>query len=49
MKKSPAMRDVGFLTILQRSLEWAADEEVTTPIPDNFPTAEETSVIEIEE
>ena len=45
---SPAMRDVAFLTILKRSLEWAADEDVTTAIPDTFPTPEKISLVEVE-
>ncbi len=43
-----AMRCVGFLTILKRSCEWAAGEEVTFPIPANFPTKDAISVIEVE-
>jgi type 1 glutamine amidotransferase len=46
--ESPAMRDIAFLTIIKRSLEWAAGKEVTTRIPDNFPTADEVSLIEAE-
>ena len=46
--ESPAMRDVAFLTILKRSLEWAAGKEVTTEVPDNFPTADEISLVEAE-
>lgn len=48
-QKAPAMRDVAFLTILKRSLEWAAQEEVTTEIPENFPTADTISLIEADE
>jgi hypothetical protein len=44
--KMPAMKCVGFLTLVARSCEWAATGEVTIPIPDNFPTAEKTSVVE---
>lgn len=42
----PAMKCVGFLTLVARSCEWAATGKVTIPIPDNFPTAEKTSVVE---
>lgn len=45
---APAMRDVAFLTLLRRSLEWAAGKEVTTPVPDNFPTEDTISLIEAE-
>lgn len=41
-----AMRCVGFVTLLGRSCEWAATGKVTMPIPDNFPTADKTSVVE---
>lgn len=34
---------VGFITTLVRGAEWAATGKVTTPIPDDFPTADETS------
>jgi type 1 glutamine amidotransferase len=40
-----AMRDVGFVTTLQRGTEWAATGKVTIPIPKNFPTADKTSPI----
>lgn len=32
---------VGFLTCLIRGCEWAATGEVTAPIPDDFPTADD--------
>ncbi len=41
-----AMSCVGFVTTLLRGTEWAATGEVTIPIPDNFPTAKQTSTIE---
>jgi type 1 glutamine amidotransferase len=34
---------VGFITTLQRGAEWAATGKVTTKLPDDFPTAENTS------
>jgi hypothetical protein len=34
---------VGFITALVRGSEWAATGNVTTPIPDDFPTADATS------
>jgi type 1 glutamine amidotransferase len=34
---------VGFITTLQRGVEWAATGKVTLPIPDDFPTADTTS------
>ena len=49
LEKAPAMRDVAFQTILKRSLEWAAQKEVTTEIPGNFPTADKISLIEATE
>ena len=33
---------VGFITALQRGTEWAAINRVTLPIPDDFPTAQQT-------
>lgn len=39
-----AMNDVGFVTTLNRGTEWAATGEVTIKVPDNFPTADKTSV-----
>lgn len=38
-----SMKCVGFQTTLLRGTEWVATGKVTIPIPDNFPTAEETS------
>lgn len=40
-----AFRCVGFRTLLQRSTEWLATGEVTLPVPENFPTADEISVV----
>lgn len=40
-----AFRCVGFRTMLQRSAEWLAKGKVTIPIPDNFPTERQISVI----
>lgn len=40
------MKCVGFQVLLFRSCEWAATGKCTTPIPDNFPTAESTSVVD---
>jgi type 1 glutamine amidotransferase len=34
---------VGFMTCFLRGAEWAATGKVTTPIPDDFPTENETS------
>lgn len=41
-----AMRCVGFLSIVERACEWAATGNVTFPVPENFPSADKTSVIE---
>jgi len=40
-----AMRCVGFLTTLRRGTEWAATGRVTLPIPANFPTKDQGSVV----
>lgn len=40
-----ALRCVGFRTMLQRSTEWLAKGKVTIPIPDNFPTEKQISVV----
>ncbi|MCB1122008.1 MAG: ThuA domain-containing protein [Verrucomicrobiae bacterium] len=39
-----SVRNVGFITTLQRGTEWAATGEVTQKVPEDFPTAYETSV-----
>jgi hypothetical protein len=36
------MRCAGFQCTLQRGTEWAATGEVTLPVPEDFPTAQET-------
>ncbi|MEM9445978.1 MAG: ThuA domain-containing protein [Verrucomicrobiota bacterium] len=38
-----AFQGVGLITMLQRSVEWAATGKVTIPIPDDFPTADKSS------
>lgn len=38
------MRDAAFLTILPRAIQWLAGREVTYPIPDDFPTANDRSL-----
>ena len=35
-----AMRCVGFLTTVRRGIEWAATGNVTQPVPEEFPTAD---------
>ena len=39
-----SVRNVGFITTLQRGVEWAATGDVTQKIPEDFPTAYETTV-----
>ncbi|HZV36326.1 MAG TPA: ThuA domain-containing protein [Verrucomicrobiae bacterium] len=39
-----SIKDVGFVTTLNRGAEWAATGNVTQKIPDNFPTADHTSI-----
>ncbi len=39
------MKSVGFLTVLRRGCEWTGAGEVTLPVPENFPTAEDPSVV----
>jgi uncharacterized protein len=39
-----SVRNVGFITTLQRGVEWAATGKVTQKVPDDFPTAYDTSV-----
>ena len=39
-----SMKDVGFVTTLNRGAEWAATGQVTIPVPANFPTADKVSV-----
>ena len=38
-----SMKDVGFVTTLNRGTEWAATGRVTQKVPQNFPTAEKLS------
>ena len=42
-----AYRCVGFRTLLSRVTEWLATDQVSLTIPDNFPTAEQTSTISL--
>jgi type 1 glutamine amidotransferase len=37
-----SMNCVGFITTLQRGTEWAATGEVTLPVPNNVPTADDS-------
>lgn len=39
------MRCVGFITTLRRGTEWAATGQVTLPVPQNFPTAQNVSIV----
>lgn len=39
-----AFYDVGFRTILNRSVEWLANGQVTIPVPPNFPSADAISL-----
>jgi uncharacterized protein len=39
-----SMKDVGFVTTLNRGAEWAATGQVTIPVPADFPTADKVSV-----
>ena len=41
----PAMRCVGFLTLLARSCEWGATDQVSIPVPGNFPTSDDVSIL----
>jgi len=38
-----SIENVGFIVSFIRGTQWAATGEVTTPIPDDFPTAEKAS------
>lgn len=44
-KNMLGMRCMGFMTIVARACEWVATNKVTIPVPDNFPTADKTSVL----
>ena len=39
-----SMKDVGFITTLNRGAEWAATGKVTQKVPENFPGADKTSI-----
>jgi type 1 glutamine amidotransferase len=39
-----SMKDVGFVTTLDRGAEWAATGQVTIPVPADFPTEDKTSI-----
>jgi type 1 glutamine amidotransferase len=39
-----SMKDVAFVTTLDRGAEWAATGKVTIPVPKNFPTADKVSI-----
>jgi hypothetical protein len=41
---SDALDCIGFRTVFTRSVEWAATQQVTIPVPSNFPTAEALSL-----
>jgi type 1 glutamine amidotransferase len=43
-KADPAIRCVGFQTVVARGAEWAATGKVTLPIPNDFPTADRVSL-----
>ncbi|HZU38771.1 MAG TPA: ThuA domain-containing protein, partial [Gemmataceae bacterium] len=38
-----SMKDVGFVTTLNRGAEWAATGKVTQPVPANFPSTDHVS------
>ncbi len=40
-----AFRCVGFRTLIQRSAEWLGTGDVTLPVPENFPTADQAVVV----
>lgn len=40
----PSVRNVGFITTLQRGVEWAATGDVKQAMPEDFPTAYEATV-----
>ena len=42
-----AYRCIGFRTLLSRCTEWLATDQVSIPIPKNFPTAEQTSLVDL--
>jgi hypothetical protein len=40
-----SLQCVGFVTLMNRSVEWLATGKVTLPVPDNFPTADKVSSV----
>lgn len=40
-----ALQSVGFVALLHRSCEWLATGKVTIPVPDDFPTADKSSMV----
>ncbi len=40
-----ALQCVGFVTLMNRSVEWLATGKVTLPLPENFPTADKVSLV----
>jgi hypothetical protein len=44
-KNMPAMKCVGFLTLVSRSCEWAVTGNVTIPVPSNFPNLSAVSLV----
>jgi type 1 glutamine amidotransferase len=45
-KDLTAQKCVGFITTLQRGVEWAATGQVTQKVPADFPTADKVSLRE---
>lgn len=45
-EEMPAIRCVGFITVMQRACEWVATGKVTIPVPEAFPTEKETRLTE---
>ena len=45
-KNMPAMKCVGFLTLVARSCEWAVTGKVTIPVPENFPDDKKVSLVD---
>ena len=45
-KSMPAMKCVGFLTLVARSCEWAVTGKVTIPVPGNFPDDKKVSFVD---
>ena len=40
----PAMKCVGFSTLIQRGAEWAATGDVTQEVPESFPSSSEVKL-----